>query len=164
MSINKPNKIIVADTDTGELMELTPLQNNKHHNTYINSKQKFIKIFAPTILILPKLNKSELIILQHIIFNLKPNKLQVPITNELIPIPKSSYQRAINNLTNKYKLITKTNNEFIYTINPDFLINGKYYNQNEQISNILQPKFKNKLQNEVNNQLNNKSSILSLLG
>jgi len=136
MDIPDKNKsIIVANTETGEVMQLKPIEQNPNHIVHINTKQKFIKIFPKFILILTSLSQNELIIMEHIFLNLKPNKLQVAIEPTSLSKSKSIKQIkiAINSLTKK-NIITKTKVENIYTINHEFFINGKYFNLKEQIS------------------------------
>ena len=72
---SKQKKIIVANTETGEVHELTPLKPNKP--IHIDKKQKFIKFYYNLINILPTLSKAELIIIKSICENLKPNKIAV---------------------------------------------------------------------------------------
>ena len=131
----KQNKIIVADTETGELHELTPLKPNKP--IYINKKQKFIKFYHNLICLLPTLTKSELIIIKHICINLKPNKKQVVLTPAQTELPNTTFATAIKNLKAKH-IIKSTQVPQIFEINHEMLFNGTYYcDASQSLKNAL---------------------------
>ena len=131
----KQNKIIVADTDTGELHELTPIKPNKP--IYINKKQKFIKFYYNLIHLLPELSKSELTIIKHICINLKPNKIQVVLNPTTTNLPPTTFSTAIKTLKTK-QIIKSTTTPQIFEINHEMLFNGTYYcDASQSLKNAL---------------------------
>lgn len=121
------NKIIVANIETGELNELKPLDSSKNNLIYIEKSQKFIKIFDSFIYTLHTFNKNELIILQYVFKNIKPNKLNISIHYTETKQSKTTFITSINKLYKK-NILNKTENKYQFIINPDMFINGKYYN------------------------------------
>lgn len=121
------NKIIVANIETGELNELKPLLSSKNNLIYIEKSQKFIKIFDSFISALHTFNKNELIILQYVFKNLKPNNLNIIIHPTATKQSKTTFITSINKLYKK-NILNKTENKYQFIINPNMFINGKYYN------------------------------------
>jgi hypothetical protein len=131
----KQNKIIVADTETGELHELTPLKLNKP--VHIDKKQKFIKFYYNLINILPTLSKAELTIIKSICENLKPNKIQVVLTSTSTNLPHTTFKSSINKLKSK-QVLKSTTSPQIFEISHDFMFNGTYYcDTSERLKNAL---------------------------
>jgi len=130
------NKIIVADINSGELIELKPINNLPQNLIYIQKSDRFIKIFNLFIYQLHTFNKNELIILQYIFKNIKPNKLNIIIhpihTNQSI----TTFVNTINKLCKK-NILNKSETKYHFTINPDMFINGKYYNINESLNKLI---------------------------
>lgn len=130
------NKIIVADINSGELIELKPINNLPQNLIYIQKSDRFIKIFNLFIYQLHTFNKNELIILQYIFKNIKPNKLNIIIhpihTNQSI----TTFVNTINKLCKK-NILNKSETKYHFTINPDMFINGRYYNTNEALNNLI---------------------------
>lgn len=130
------NKIIVADINSGELIELKPINNLPQNLIYIQKSDRFIKIFNGFINQIHTFNKNELIILQYIFKNIKPNKLNIIIhpihTNQSI----TTFVNTINKLCKK-NILNKSETKYHFTINPDMFINGRYYNTNESLNKLI---------------------------
>lgn len=132
---SKQKKIIVANTETGEVHELTPLKPNKP--IHIDKKQKFIKFYYNLINILPTLSKAELIIIKSICENLKPNKIQIVLTPTSTNLPSTTFKSSINKLKSK-QVLKSTTSPQIFEISHDFMFNGTYYcDTSERLKNAL---------------------------
>ena len=117
------NKKIVADIDTGELHELTAL--NQNNIIHISDKQIFIKVFYELISIIDTLTKNELILIKYIMLTIKPNKLIIENFNyKYCNMCKSTFSKTSTKLIDK-NIIYKKNNSFY--VNPNMLFNGRYY-------------------------------------
>ena len=132
------NKIIVADINSGELIELKPINNKTQNLIYIEKSIRFVKIFNNLINIIHTFNKNELIILQYIFKNIKPNKLNIVIHPKYTNQHNTTFTNSINKLIKK-NILNKTETKFHYKINPDMCINGKYYNQSEALNQLFKP-------------------------
>lgn len=130
------NKIIVADINSGELIELKPINNLPQNLIYIQKSNKFIKIFNLFIYQLHTFNKNELIILQYIFKNIKPNKLNIIIHPSYTNQSNTTFITTINMLYKK-NILKKTETKYLFIINPDMFINGKYYNINESLNKLI---------------------------
>ncbi len=130
------NKIIVADINSGELIELKPINNLPQNLIYIQKSDRFIKIFNGFINQIHTFNKNELIILQYIFKNIKPNKLNIIIHPNYTNQSNTTFITTINMLYKK-NILKKTETKYLFIINPDMFINGKYYNINESLNKLI---------------------------
>ena len=95
------NKIIVADINSGELIALKPINNKTQNLIYIEKSIRFVKIFNNLINIIHTFNKNELIILQYIFKNIKPNKLNIVIHPKYTNQHNTTFTNSINKLIKK---------------------------------------------------------------
>lgn len=117
--MEKNNKILVADVESGEILTLNKIKITKKS---INKKLRFVKLFYPFLDLLPTLTKNEIVILTEILKNLKPNSKIISFEKNK---KSSAFYKTIATLQKKY-IITKVNNN-IFEINENYFFNGCYY-------------------------------------